>query len=393
MKKAAIIAPNSLPVPPIRGGGIQNGIAEIIKHYKNYKPYVFSINEPGVDNLPLFETDGFIEHHRISLNGWQEFLINLRHLSRKNYFPYVFEICKKLKDIKPDIIHVRSRPWFLPLIRKYLGGDVKIIEHNHNNYFMEMRKPQVRRYLDQMDAFAGVSKFTVNAEVLERFPDERDLDKFSLQSVPLPKIRQLKERFNIRPGDIVVTYLGRLRRSKGVDILLRSVKKLIKSEGLSNLKLMLVGSNFFGGDKKVTPFMRQLAKEASDIKDNVIFTGFIQRSEIQDIYSITDIVALPSLVLDASPNVCYEAQAMEVPIVSSKRGGIPEIVKDGETALLVNDPENVDELAEKLLYFTEHADERKAFGKRGRARIEGNFTWELAAQRTEAMYDKVLGGK
>jgi spore coat protein SA len=353
-----------------------------------------------VDNLPLFETDGFIEHHRISLTGWQEFLINLSHLSRKNYFPYIFEICKKLKDIKPDIIHVRSRPWFLPILRKYLGNEIKIIEHNHNNYFSEMRKGEVKKYLDQMDAFAGVSQFTANVEVLERFPEEKDrcfviynganLDKFSPKNVPLPKIHQLKERFNINSGDIIVSYLGRLRKSKGVDILLKSVKKLIKEENLANLKLMLIGSNFFGGDKTVTPFMKQLARESQDIKNNVIFTGFIQREEIQDIYAVTDIVALPSLVQDASPNVCYEAQAMEVPIISSKRGGIPEIVKDGETALLVNDPEDVDELAKKILDFVRNEEKRKTFGKRGRKRIEENFTWEIAARRTEEMYDKVL---
>jgi glycosyltransferase involved in cell wall biosynthesis len=400
MKKAAIIAPNSLPVPPIRGGGIQNGIAEIIKHYKNYKPYVFSICEPGVDDLPLFEVDGNAQHHRICLPAWEEFKINLFHLSRKSYFPYIYTIAKKLIEIKPDIVHVRSRPWFLPILRKYLGSKVKIIEHNHNNYFMEMKKDEVEKYLKQMDAFAAVSQFTANVEVLVRFPQESkrcfviyngvNLEKFDPRKVSNAQKLTLRDRFKANEHDVIVSYLGRVRKSKGVDVLLAAAKKLIKGKGIKNLKILIVGGNFFGGDTTVTPFMRELYREAEEIKDNIIFTGFIPRDEIENIYGISDIIALPSLVEDASPNVCYEAQAMEVPIVSTKRGGIPEIVKEGETALLVDDPEDSGELSKKLLRLIESPEERRAFGRGGRFRVKENFTWEMAAQRTEDMYDKVL---
>jgi spore coat protein SA len=400
MKKVAIIAPNSLPVPAIRGGGIQNGIAEIIKHYENYKPYVFSKATYGVDNLPVFEIDGNAEHRRICLSDWEDFKIRFLHLSTKSYFPYVHLIAKQLKEIKPDIIHVRSRPWFIPLLRKYLGNSAKIILQNHNNYFMEMRSGQVKKYLDKIDAFAGVSRFTVDAEVLKRFPEKKDrcfviyngvnTEKFDPSALDRQVLEEFRKKFSISKDDIVVTYLGRIRPSKGVDILLNAVKKLIKEKGIRNLKLMLVGSNFFGGDTTVTPFMNELRATAEDVKDNIIFTGFIPRDEIEYIYGVTDIVSLPSLVEDASPNVCYEAQAMERPIISTRRGGIPEIVKENATTLLVDDPESADELAEKIHRLVKDPAERRSFGKNGRTRMLEGFTWKHAAKKTEEMYNKVL---
>lgn len=400
MKKAAIIAPNSLPVPPIRGGGIQNGIAEIIKHYSEYKPYVFSKATYGIDDLPAFEIDGKAEHHRICLSPREDFMIRLMYLSTRSYFPYVHLITKKLLEIKPDIVHVRSRPWFVPHLRKHLGRRAKIILHNHNNYFMEMDERQVKKYMGMIDAFAGVSRFTVNVEVLQRFPEWKDrcfaiyngvnTEKFDPASLDASKLAALRKKFGLANDDIVVTYLGRIRESKGVDILLDAAKKLILSKGMKGLKLMLVGSNFFGGDMTVTPFMEKLRGSAREVKDNIIFTGFIPRDEIEYIYGVTDIVSLPSLVEDASPNVCYEAQAMERPIVSTRRGGIPEIVKEGHTALLVNDPESADELAEKILALAGDPDKRRSFGANGRKRMLEGFTWKHAAGRTEEMYNKVL---
>lgn len=397
MKKAAIIAPNSLPVPPIRGGGIQNGIAEIIHHYREYKPYVFSICEAGVDDLPLRESDGNAEHRRIRIPRFRDFMIRLTHLSTRSYFPYVREISGQLKEINPDIIHVRSRPWFLPLLRRDLGNDVKMILHNHNNYFMEMGERQVKKYLSLMDAFAGVSRFTVDAEVLSRFPEEKERcfviyngvnpEKFGPKGTDPARVAELRKKYGIKKGDRVIAYLGRLRKSKGVDVLLNAVKSLRMPE----VKLLLVGGHFFGGDETISPFMRELKSSAEEMKGSVIFTGFVPRSDIQNVYALTDIVALPSLVQDASPNVCYEAQAMECPIVSTKRGGIPEIVEDGKTALLVDDPEDSKELKEKLKCLLENPGQMKAFGERGRKRMLEGFTWERAARRTEEMYNKVLG--
>lgn len=401
MQKVAVIAPNSLPIPPVRGGGVQTVIAETAPLLREYKPYIFSNCEYGIDNLPLKETVGNIEHRRICQSSWDEFKINIAHLSTKNYFPYIFEIISQIKEINPDIIHLANRPWFLPIMRKYLGSGKKIVLHHFNNYLMEMPAKKAKRLLALTDGFIGCSKFTVDAEVLKRFPQLKgkcfvvsngvDTDKFNPNKIRPDAVAGLKEKYGIKPGEIVVLYVGRLTEDKGAYELLEAVKTLVINLGINQVKLLVVGSSFFGGKTKITPFIKKLQKASEEIKNNITFTGYIDRSEIQNIFAVGDIAAVPSIVQDASPTVCYEASSMKLPIVASTRGGIPEIVIEGQTGLLYDDPYDVDAMVEKLLYFIKNPDEKKTFGERGRALMERNFTWKIVAGKIETVYNRVLG--
>jgi len=401
MLKVAIIAPNSLPIPPVRGGGVQTVISETAPLFREYKPYIFSNCEYGIDDLPLKEIAGKLEHRRICQSSWDEFKINIRHLSMKNYFPYVFEIIGQIKEINPDIIDLTNRPWFLPILRKYLGNDIKIVLHHFNNYLTEMPEKKAKKYLDLIDGFIGCSKFTVDTEVLKRFPELTskcytvshgvDIDKFNPRKVKAETIAVLKQKYGIKPDEIVILYVGRLTEDKGAFELLDAVKTLVINLGMKQVKLLVAGSSFFGGKTKITPFMKKLQKSSLEIKDNIIFTGYIDRSEIQNIFAVGDIAAVPSIVQDASPTVCYEASSMELPIIASTRGGIPEIVIDGQTGLLYDDPYDIDALVEKLLYFIKDPGEKKAFGERGRALMEKDFTWKIVAGKIETVYNHVLG--
>jgi spore coat protein SA len=403
MKKAAIIAPNSLPVPPVRGGGIQAVIAETTPLFKEFKPYVFSNCEFGIDELPLTETIGKVEHRRVCQSPWDEFKIRFRNLSTLNYLPYVLEIIGQIKELQPDVIEVMNRPWFLPILRKHLGPDVKIILHHFNNYLMEMSAKKAKKYLGLVDGFIGCSDFTVDAEVLKRFPEFRrkcfsvsngiDPAVFDPASLDRDALDKLREKYGIKSEDIIILYVGRLSKDKGAGELLEAVKVLVTNLGMRSVKLMIVGSSFFGGATKVTPFIKELQKSSKDIASNIIFTGFINRVDMPNIYGLANIVAVPSIVMDASPSVCYEASSMSLPLVASRRGGIPEIVQDGKTGLIVNDPNDIDELAEKLLFFVKNPDDAKEFGRRGRLLMQKQYTWEVVTGKIEEVYGKVLKGK
>jgi len=403
MLKAALIAPNSLPIPPIRGGGIQNVVAETVPFYKEFRPYVFSNLEYGIDSLPLRETDGNVEHRRICLSSWEELRIRLRHFTTHNYFPYVYKIIGQLKQIEPDVIHLMNRPWFLPILRKHLGSRTKIILHHFNNYLMEMPKARAQGYLKLIDGFIGCSDFTVNAEVVSRFPQYKnichtvsngiDVGKFDPAAIDQKKLAVLRDRYKIKDKDIVVLYVGRLTEDKGAGELLDSVKELITNLGMKEVKLLIVGSSFFGGSTRVTGFMKRLHRSAEEIKDNIIFTGFINRPEMPAIFALSSLVAVPSIVQDASPTVIYEASAMKKPVIGSLRGGIPEIVLEGKTGLLVKDPKDIDELTEKMLYLIKNPQVGAEMGKAGREFMKKNFTWQTVANRLEQVYLEVLEGK
>ena len=396
MRKVAIIVPNSFPVPPIRGGGIQTAVAATTPHYKEFKPYVFCLSEYGLDNLPLKETVGNIEYRRICQSPLEELWIRVSHLSTRNYFPYIREICKQIKEIKPDIIHLMNRPWFLPIMRRALGKEPKIILHHFNNYLMEMPRFFAGRFLSMTNGFIGCSKYTVNAEVIERFPEYKDgcvvisngvdTSKFDPAKIDQGILNGLRAKYGINKGDVVISYVGRLSEGKGALELLKAVKKLVVGKGQKQVKLMLVGSSFYGGETKTTPFIEALHKVSADIKDNIIFTGFINRDNIQNAFALCDILAIPSIVQDASPIVAYEGAAMNLPIVGTRRGGIPELVEEGQLGLIVDDPFDTDGMAEKLGLLVNDPAKRKRYGENGRKFMVTNYDWKIVAHRAEEAY-------
>jgi len=84
-----------------------------------------------------------------------------------------------------------------------------------------------------------------------------------------------------------------------------------------------------------------------------------------------------------------EAMACNVPIVASKIGCIPDVVKDGENGLLVP-PRDSEALADAIIYLLKNKDIRERMGENGRKRVE-NYSWERIAEMTEKVYEEVLG--
>lgn len=83
-----------------------------------------------------------------------------------------------------------------------------------------------------------------------------------------------------------------------------------------------------------------------------------------------------------------EAMACELPVVAYRAGGIPEVVKDGETGILV-EPLDVDAIAEAVVEILSSPDERRRMGKNGRQRVEREFNSARIARRYEALYERL----
>ena len=106
------------------------------------------------------------------------------------------------------------------------------------------------------------------------------------------------------------------------------------------------------------------------------------RAEIARLYSRAAVFAMPSF-FDPFPLVVIEAMGFGVPVVASRSCGIPEIVVDGGTGLLV-DAGSVDELADELTTLLRDPDRARAMGLAGRARVEQHFGWDDVVDRMDA---------
>ncbi|OGO21394.1 MAG: hypothetical protein A2144_00290 [Chloroflexi bacterium RBG_16_50_9] len=187
-----------------------------------------------------------------------------------------------------------------------------------------------------------------------------------------------RESLGVSEQDFFVLYAGRLVnpvKMKGTDYLIEAVKDLLPQ--YHNLKLILAGD---GDGRKKNEAM------ASSIKDNVIFTG--QRNDIFMLMSAADVVVLTSLS-EGCPIVVLEASACGIPVIASRVGGVPDIVEDGKTGIVIS-PRNITELKQALIKMMNNPLLRVEMGKRARERIEQGFTWDKTCSRLEEFYLELI---
>jgi glycosyltransferase involved in cell wall biosynthesis len=134
---------------------------------------------------------------------------------------------------------------------------------------------------------------------------------------------------------------------------------------------------------------RQLEEQvkALNLADEVRFCGFV--SDAPDFLSQIDIFILPSLY-EGLGVAALEAMAAGKPVIASRVGGLPELVADGETGLLVA-PKNVEGLAEAIVRLAGERSLALEMGKRGAARARASFSVENMAAQNEAYYYELVG--
>ncbi len=114
------------------------------------------------------------------------------------------------------------------------------------------------------------------------------------------------------------------------------------------------------------------------------------QSDVGPFYSASDVVVIPSL-REGMPNVALEAMSHGKAVVATNVGGIPEVVQDGETGVLV-DPENAFALAGALMQLAGDPAMRQRLGHAGRIRTESEFAPEARALRIVGLYNELLAG-
>ncbi len=171
----------------------------------------------------------------------------------------------------------------------------------------------------------------------------------------------------IPAGPQVLLTVGRLisaEPGKGVDTVIRVLPDVLKE--VPNLLYVIVG----GGDLK--PYLEELAQE-SPARDHILFAGKPKLEQLVQYYSRSDIFVMPSRQ-EGFGVVFLEAMALGKPVIAGDRGGAPEIVRDGLSGFLIN-PDDPDELAQRLVQLLQDEGLRKRMGDSGRQHVEESYTF------------------
>jgi len=208
-----------------------------------------------------------------------------------------------------------------------------------------------------------------------------DTAKFNIENFDQ---KALRSEFSINHDIPVIGLVGRVSPEKGQLEILKAVSLL--KEKIPSFKVLIVGET----SKKETDYMAFLKNKASHlgVAENVIFTGF--RRDISRITSIFDIAVFPSLesANEGFGRGIIEAMAMRKPVIGTYTGGIPEVIEDGESGLIV-EPGDIDALAKNILRLLEDMRLKDKFSENGYRRVCRKFSVESYVAGVEKVYSEL----
>ncbi len=170
-----------------------------------------------------------------------------------------------------------------------------------------------------------------------------------------------------------VAIIGNFDKVKGHWILLKAIPRVLKE--MEKIKFLFVGE---GEEKKC---LQRIAKKLKT-EDDIIFAGVQQ--DILSIINLCDLIVLSSL-FEGLPLTILEAMALGKPVVATNVGGIPELVENGKTGLLVP-ARNPEKLAEAILCLLKNKKLAQEMGRKGRIRVQQFFHLRNMIKETENVY-------
>ena len=195
---------------------------------------------------------------------------------------------------------------------------------------------------------------------------------------------EVLERYGIDPGRASAVFVGRITRQKGVPVLLRAARRL---DPAAQLVLCAGQADTPELEAEVTELVRHLQATRSGV---IWLSGMLAKPEVIQILTHATVFACPSLY-EPLGIVNLEAMACGTAVVASRVGGIPEVVADGETGLLVQ-PDDPAALADAINVLVGDPARAAIMGQLGRQRAAAEFSWSAIAAQTAELYAELVVG-
>lgn len=301
-----------------------------------------------------------------------------------------------LKKEKPDFLHIHlwnpASGRFAFLATKSLKIPFVITEHDP--FRLDPFKRGLKHFLAQPKAVIAISKnnqkfleeeYAEKTSLIQHIPNGIDIDEWKSRSQTVKETNRnsiRKEVFGLEENGFAILNVATLHERKGQETLLKAMALMLKTmpgEKSPRLKLALCGDGEHR--EKFVKLVRELK-----IENFVKFLG--HRDDVPQLLFAADLFVLPSH-REGFGLAILEAGMMELPVVASNVGGIPDIIEDGKDGVLVQ-PRNEILLAEAIMKLLMSPEKRLALGSTLREKAMKSFSAKMMAERTAEVYDKIL---
>lgn len=376
--KIAIITSGILPVPAVSGGAVENLIDFLLDYNNRHQLHditVYSIYSPRVESHEALQSK--VNHYEYIkadtlLAKIMKRLYKWSH--REGYYFYTIEyyidcVLRRMKNRQYDTILLENRPAFALKLKDITNA--RLCCHLHNAKLDTTAQDALAIY-QAADSIITVSDFitqkvkTLNPADTKTVTVHNGIDLTAFTPTAESTLR--RNDWGLDADDFVMLFNGKVNPQKGLMELIQAMKLL---QDYPQIKLMALGSTFYGGNTYDDhPYARRLLKEAEPVKDRITFTGYVDYSQIPAFLHISDVAVIPSVWDDPFPTTVLEAQAVGLPIITTRRGGIPEEVSEENAILLDTDERFVENLAEAILDLYQHPDKRARMAEASRRRSQ-----------------------
>ena len=299
---------------------------------------------------------------------------------------------------------VHSHTWYANLAG-HLAAMLYGIPHVMTMHSLEPLRPwkaeqlgggyQLSSWCERVSATSAAAVVAVSdgmrADILTAYPEipaerirviRNGIDTTEYQPDPATDVLQ---RHGVDLGRPYVIFVGRITRQKGVPVLLRAASRLVPE---AQLVLCAGAADTPELGAEVTELVDGLQASRSGV---IWIPEMLPRHEIVQLLTHATVFATPS-IYEPLGIVNLEAMACGTAVVASRIGGIPEVVADGETGLLVP-PGEPEPLAAALNTLTRDPDRARAMGQAGRKRAVAEFGWPAIAAQVAALYAELVTGR
>ncbi|MBV6624173.1 MAG: glycosyltransferase [Rivularia sp. (in: Bacteria)] len=336
-----------------------------------------------------YEVHLITQHQAIDSIHNSVILHTLPFKSLLGYYLNTFSLKRILKNISPQLLHVHRASGyatlarlsdFHPFILSVWGSDVYEFPYNSPIHYNT-----VRNNLLAADWVCSTSEVMAK-QTKDICPELKNLS-ITPFGIDMEKFYSNAEYKN--SNVITVGTIKTLAPKYGIDILIKAFAKVHKELGnnvpdiANKLRLLIVGG---GKDQeKLELLVKQL-----EITEITKFTGRVSHIEVPKYMNHLDIyVAVSRFDSESFGVAVIEASACALPVIVSNVGGLPEVVQNEVTGIIV-EQENIQSTADAIIRFIQDPILRKNMGTAGRHHILENYEWNENVTRMEKVYEQVL---
>ncbi|WP_320816029.1 glycosyltransferase family 4 protein [Flavobacterium sp.] len=368
--------------------GADKVILELIENFpKDYNPIVVLHEEGPLKELLEKKNIQVIKSSVIKVKRGilkPSFLLNLPF----EIFSSIRNIQKQLNGQKISVIHSNATSVFIGAFYAFF---FRIPHLWHVHEIIEKPKRIALVYPKVISFFANRIVFNSMAtekhftsikpnispkSILIYNGQERTSQKTSFEKIKLIRQSITKDE------KIIIGLVGRISEIKGQDLMIKAFSVLLKKH--KNIHLVFIGSTVLGKESFLKKINALINKES--LQNHITFIDF--KEDIWPYYDSIDISVVPSKEKESFGLVATESMLSAKPVVAANHGGLSEIVVHNHTGFLF-EPNNIDDLAQKLDELIQSEEKRGIFGENGYLRVVEKFNTGKFIEGIKSEYDKL----